>query len=66
MADQLKDHLHYYEELDDFDHFSFQLANDMSYFERVIDQIMQFNPISEEDRKYAEKRKKQVLDNDKK
>lgn len=38
----------------------------MSYFERVIDQIMQFNPISEEDRKYAEKRKKQVLDNDKK
>ena len=53
------DNLHYYEELD-HDHFSFQLADDMSYFDRVIDQIMEFNPVSKENLKYAEKRKLEV------
>ena len=66
VKEQLKDHLHYYEELDEFDHFSFQLASDMSYFDRVIEQVMYFNPVSDDLRKYTEKRRKQVLENDKK
>jgi hypothetical protein len=42
------------------------LGADMSYFDRVIDQVMQFNPISAENVRYAEKRRKEVLQQDKK
>ena len=58
VRDQIKSVVHY-EELN-HDHFSFQLAEDMSYFEDVVDMIHDHNPVSEENREFYEKRREEL------
>uniref|UniRef100_A0A7S3CLY6 Uncharacterized protein n=1 Tax=Strombidium rassoulzadegani TaxID=1082188 RepID=A0A7S3CLY6_9SPIT len=43
--DQLKSEMAHYEEIDQFDHSSFNIGKDLSYFERVISVVKVFNPL---------------------
>ena len=58
VRDSIKSVVHY-EELN-HDHFSFQLAEDMSYFDDVVDMIYDYNPVSAENRKYEERRREEL------
>ena len=57
--------LHLYKEID-FDHLSFLLADDMSYFDDVIAVIMEKNPVNELVNKYEKKMAKKYLDEEQK